>query len=67
MATAVFFWVARGRSRIKSVDIQSLTAGKVENVPCFCIKQILVDNGVPYCNNTVGIKTTNKTYFFPEF
>jgi hypothetical protein len=38
-----FYW---WRGEIKVVDIQSLTAGKVENVPCFCIKQIFVDNDV---------------------
>jgi hypothetical protein len=43
VATAVLFLVARGRSEIKGADTQSLTAGKYENIPCSCIKQIFVD------------------------
>ena len=55
--------MARWRSKIKGVDTQSLTAGKVDNVPCFYSKKFFVHIGFSYCNNIVGMKTTNKNYF----
>jgi hypothetical protein len=51
--------------RPKNAGTLSLTGVKVENAPSFLFKisKRMVDIVISYCDNTVGMRTTNKVHF----
>ena len=53
-----------GSHSLTKKSTHSLTAGKVENAHSLCITKLKNVDIVSYCDNIVGIKTTNNIQFF---